>query len=220
MFFWQRYYYSSAHYTLNYPQSSTSCHDIRLSRGWGRGAGGWRCHDTLSTLVITPSPREERRRGLRVGVIEEVALTYVRWTRSCPYRSRYPRGSDWFGNSSLCWHLQRNRRRSLWLMAVTTCSEICWQQFKWKTPQKLPISWSWNWELKGIVHPKLQFDPFTTHPSIKRFSDFLMHSTVLEPHRGKEFHPCPSENSTSPYGSCGFKCPEDAEVQFDWKRQH
>lgn len=143
-----RHDYSSAHYTLSYPQSSTSCHDIRLLRGWG---GGWRCHDTLSTLVITPSPCEERQRGLRVGVIEEVALTYVRWTRSCPYRSRYPRGSDWFGNSSLCWCLQRNRKRSLLLMAVTTCSGICWQQFKW------PLSWSWNWELKGILHPKLQF---------------------------------------------------------------
>lgn len=121
--FFDRHYYSSAHYTLNYPQSSTSCHDIRLLRGW-------RCHDTLGTLVITPSPPEERRRGLRVGVIEEVALTYVRWTRSCPYRSRYPRGSDWFGNSSLCWYLRRNRKRSLLLITVTTCSGICWQQFK------------------------------------------------------------------------------------------
>lgn len=72
--------------------------------------------------------------GLRVEVFEdeEVAVTYVRCTRSCLYRSHYPLGNDWSENSFLCWYLQRNQKQ-FWmqLIVATMCSgKKKWKQFK------------------------------------------------------------------------------------------
>lgn len=40
-------------------------------------------------------------------------------------------------------------------------------------------------KLGGIVHPKLKYNPLTSHPD----DDFLIHITVFECHGGKEFYP-------------------------------
>lgn len=52
---------------------------------------GYRCHDTLSSPMTTPSLKKEKRgdKGLECLKIEEVAVTYVRCTLSCLYHSRY-----------------------------------------------------------------------------------------------------------------------------------
>lgn len=41
--------------------------------------------------------------------------------------------------------------------------------------------------VKGMVHLKLKFHPFTTHPGVD--GDFLIHIPIFEFHGGKGFHP-------------------------------
>lgn len=43
--------------------------------------------------------------------------------------------------------------------------------------------------LRRIVHPKLRFPLYTTHQYADKGSGVMIHRTILELHRGKEFYP-------------------------------